>query len=673
MSCSSCLSPIALYVDQSQGDVICTSCGVVHDSHLLDSRAEWREYKSSDDIAKNLPNAIRCGMVPSDDERYIGGMQPTTLSKYVYRGCYGHDISSSTMRKEKILRKKLVKTHRVIENFIEKDFSRVIEESQLRKKQRKNICSANHIDLTELDNDTYDVIEERDEAMNLKLSLSLRSETYSMERALLLYGTRDEILLQVHSAPNSFTRDFDLERDIIWRKIDKYQKKVSHDVYVATRMVLRASEKLHLLETAVPDEAVGLLCRFATLTDGFRVKSISSRYKISSSNTIEMKSQVKDSSEQHRKKNMLQQMSALGAACLVFNCKNFMIGRSILEICESFKWDYTYTKTAKSIIGVSLVHVKPKHCVKAMAEIKKFLPQGIQSDMTYNDIKATLSSTKTINTPSSTSTLQSIPRLSDSFSNSTQDDVITVDLVLHTLRLLDLPPTTQRAVTYLVLLWKKKYFSCGSCGIKKNRTKCSPIIVSIGYMVCMAGGIMQRLSKKALLNQEENFNSTQYLSLHNDIYKYPCNLKEMRKKINQTSFIDVNFKEHNSLKNEPNKLSEIELDEPLLFPIITPSTSVDNISTVAKNSSILTDMRQVWYEWSKQDSWFRDIEQFQQYCGIPQHLIYDFYKNHIFSKRRALLKELEISARLNADIKSYRLLMERIGIVSSLMTLKGIK
>jgi len=192
-------------------------------------------------------------------------------------------------------------------------------------------------------------------------------------------------------------------------------------------------------------------------------------------------------------------------------------------------------------------------------------------------------------------------------------------------------------------------------------------------MVCMAGGIMQRLSKKALLNQEENFNSTQYLSLHNDIYKYPCNLKEMRKKINQTSFIDVNFKEHNSLKNEPNKLSEIELDEPLLFPIITPSTSLDNISTVAKNSSILTDMRQVWYEWSKQDSWFRDIEQFQQYCGIPQHLIYDFYKNHIFSKRRALLKELEISARLNADIKSYRLLMERIGIVSSLMTLKGIK
>jgi len=192
-------------------------------------------------------------------------------------------------------------------------------------------------------------------------------------------------------------------------------------------------------------------------------------------------------------------------------------------------------------------------------------------------------------------------------------------------------------------------------------------------MVCMAGGIMQRLSKKALLNQEENFNSTQYLSLHNDIYKYPCNLKEMREKINQTSFIDANFKEHNSLKNEPNKLSEIELDEPLLFPIITPSTSVDNISTVAKNSSILTDMRQVWYEWSKQDSWFRDIEQFQQYCGIPQHLIYDFYKNHIFSKRRALLKELEISARLNADIKSYRLLMERIGIVSSLMTLKGIK
>src|SRR6478672_1321857 len=91
--CRSCRTA-ALRVDWSQGDRICTFCGVVNEERLLDSRPEWIDYNDGgDDVVKDK---ARCGLVHVDESRYFGGLQPTCLSKYVHGTPYE---SSATTRK----------------------------------------------------------------------------------------------------------------------------------------------------------------------------------------------------------------------------------------------------------------------------------------------------------------------------------------------------------------------------------------------------------------------------------------------------------------------------------------------------------------------------------------------------------------------------------------------
>ena len=84
--CNNCHAVDQFYTDWAQGDRICTQCGVVDEEHLRETGPEWRDYNEVEDIVKGGPAVARCGMVPVDETKYVGGLQPTRLSSQCFGG-----------------------------------------------------------------------------------------------------------------------------------------------------------------------------------------------------------------------------------------------------------------------------------------------------------------------------------------------------------------------------------------------------------------------------------------------------------------------------------------------------------------------------------------------------------------------------------------------------------
>ena len=78
--CRSCHSK-AIVTDWPQGDRVCTNCGVVAEGRIRDDRPEWRDFNDAEDIIKGGQAKARSGLVSVDETKYLGGLQPTILSK----------------------------------------------------------------------------------------------------------------------------------------------------------------------------------------------------------------------------------------------------------------------------------------------------------------------------------------------------------------------------------------------------------------------------------------------------------------------------------------------------------------------------------------------------------------------------------------------------------------
>ena len=46
--CRNCAKPTAIIEDHSQGDLVCTECGLVLESRVVDESSEWRTFSDSD-------------------------------------------------------------------------------------------------------------------------------------------------------------------------------------------------------------------------------------------------------------------------------------------------------------------------------------------------------------------------------------------------------------------------------------------------------------------------------------------------------------------------------------------------------------------------------------------------------------------------------------------------
>ena len=144
--CRACRCIKSIRIDWSQGDRICTACGVVQEERIVDRNPEWRDYGDRDDHqnADNSYRRARCGMIPNNEMKYIGGLQPTTLSRTVYNGTNGVRSVRSKQGTSTNMVQRLRKVHCKIEHRIEQQNKLAMKNASLnlqllRKRQKQDL------------------------------------------------------------------------------------------------------------------------------------------------------------------------------------------------------------------------------------------------------------------------------------------------------------------------------------------------------------------------------------------------------------------------------------------------------------------------------------------------------------------------------------------------------
>eukprot|EP00554_Chaetoceros_debilis_P010158 CAMPEP_0194106834 /NCGR_PEP_ID=MMETSP0150-20130528/6806_1 /TAXON_ID=122233 /ORGANISM="Chaetoceros debilis, Strain MM31A-1" /LENGTH=748 /DNA_ID=CAMNT_0038795087 /DNA_START=391 /DNA_END=2633 /DNA_ORIENTATION=+ len=470
-----------------------------------------------------------------DENRWRGGLEPTMLGVGVFGGS-GYSGEAERQRK------KLNKVKRVVDHWVEKQFEKRVEESRLvmkikEKKERtrqenmrmgikvEDVDTDGHgQDYTEYGTNEHEMLAKARDEESMEIAASnhtmMVSEKWSLDRALLLHGSSNEIPA-IYTEYNPLTgqapRDIDEERQVLLKRIDASQRKASIELYRAYCLIHGSLNRLSLgTGGEVLAEIMELVCRYVNAKGSFSVKGVSSR--------IDKKSTVSGSGgsgsiEEQRNYNKARQMSALGTAFIYLMCKKNGLGRTLVEICASFQFDdfariqkhggidvksnANGNSNGNGVNNSEEPFIKAKHCSKAMAEIRTLLPDYIQSvaqasgDRIANEKKnANSTSSATIITASSTSSSS----VSASVTVSTLPDI--TNLLQHSISKLNLSAAANLAIHSLVLYVQKTEIDNTNFNSNSAPTRPAVLIAAVAYLVCDAGTTMQRLASQAIKNSK---------------------------------------------------------------------------------------------------------------------------------------------------------------------------
>lgn len=442
--CPSCRAPNSMRTDWAQGDRVCTSCGVVDDERLLDDRPDWKEFGEAEDIIKGLPSGARCGLVPVDESKYMGGLQPTGLSKRPF-GAASFDAASEHIRTS------LATTNRKMDSLVAKQHKRALKRAKLsRLIQRKQ----QHVVVVEEQtaDDDYTIAPEHDQLVlheeqeAERLYAALQGEKWSLDRALLL-----------HSNSNTSNSNSTTERDDLLARLDAPLKRAASDLYMAYSILTRAAQRLELPLATVTRDATRAMCRYATHKDGLTVQGVSSRLSSSTSTTTT----TKEAAAALTNYNKQKQMAALAAALLFLEARKHGHARLMKEVCASF----STTNNGDNDDKILQLELKTKHCGKAMNELRALFPE-------YMRASSVMSSSS-----SSTAAAAANPQ----------------HFVEHATRKLKLPPVATACIQALVVQECTTKPEGGSNNNKLLSTTCA----SVTLFITMVGTVMQRLAQQA--------------------------------------------------------------------------------------------------------------------------------------------------------------------------------
>uniref|UniRef100_A0A7S3L342 TFIIB-type domain-containing protein n=1 Tax=Amphora coffeiformis TaxID=265554 RepID=A0A7S3L342_9STRA len=351
--CRACFST-SIFTDWAAGDRVCTECGVVDQEHLLDERPEWREF---DDEAPTAP--VRCGLVPNDEKQWIGGLQPTTLSKYVFGGATLH---SSRMRKT------LIKCNQIIERKIEKRYVQERKEAQMdaqirKRKRREEGFMGDDDDEDDDMKPKFEkfVLDEDDSA--LTRTAALYDEKWSLSRCLQLFGRPEEQI--------SITSDEHQTIEDLRQNLDSVLTAASKQLYCAYSILIKAGRILRLPESVLND-AANYLSGYAARKDSLAVRGVASQLKRDPAKKVSLETH-KQAQRALRDYNCVKQYSSLSSALLFYTARRNGHPRPLAEVhraipCDSFKTSphFEWTKGEPML--------KLKHCSRAMSEVAKVFP-----------------------------------------------------------------------------------------------------------------------------------------------------------------------------------------------------------------------------------------------------------------------------------------------------------
>lgn len=620
--CRSCHAQ-SLIVDWSAGDRVCTNCGVVDEDHIRDSRPEWREFNDADDLAKGLPSAARCGLVPVDESRYIGGLQPTTLSKTVFGGGSGFNER----------RKRLFKTNQKMEYMIQKQHAKALRATKVSTKGRHGEEHQGFDGSVRPDHESLLLQEEEDAQRSRD---ALYAEKWSIERALLLHG-HDQDASTTHGPLHHGGGQE--EREDLVKRLDKPLLKASEELYRAYCMLQDASRKLHLPDRVL-HEATAVLCKYATRRDGILVKGVLSRMSSKSDSTI---LNEKEAAERLRAYNKLKQTGALGSALLFLTARKLGWTRSLPEVCSSFQPQQ----------GGKDAFVKPKHCSRAMNEVRALFPHYGQAPAAHPHQQRTATTS----------------------SGGNADSI--AGFVEHATRKLELPPVALASVRTLVQHFQKEQMETET----KSVAKISTICASLSLFVSLAGASLQRLAQQThnsdtIMNQNSKRRSVADSDKPSKRIKMEwtkdAETTNDSKAIEQSTLLNRLFDE--DVVPTTAATHEVTPDRTETATGAVEPFDVFSHSAVEYQASEKRkyEMRRIWDAWNEQMPWYRSIGRIEQSCGVSRNSVLQFYKTRIFPRRQALLQVLQDNASsMSNDAPLASVLLKNIATAAPMMNSKG--
>jgi len=638
-ACRHCGS-FSLHVDWAQGDRVCTHCGVVSEEKLLDDRPEWREFNDADDLAKGLPAAARSGLVPVDESRYLGGLQPTTLSKVPYggsSGCSGGG-SNNNGAKMAMLRKRLLSNNRKMDRMMGQRHARALRNARVsRLVQKRQLLSGEVTETEQSDLDSVVTAADDDIRPELeqiliheeedvhRMQAALNADKWSLRRAILLHGNHESLDDGQHATTS--------ERDDLQQRLDSKLRKASADLYQAYRMLLDASRKLQLPDR-VTHEATNMLCRYVARRDGFAVKGVSSRLAVKKN--ILSKVKQKQAAESLREHNKVKQMGSLCAALLLLTSRKLGWPRPLTAVCGCIQpiSSLAAASSASQSPYADSTFIKPKHCSRAMEEIKSSFPDYARS-------------------------IAVIPVTSSNYLNASSDPIATINFVDHAVRKLNLPPVAEASVRALVWHCQKEEQISG----QSNGTKLSTLCAALAYFVCLSGSVMQRLASQAQTKE-------QHTNKRKSKFQFTAAPSGSSAAFKQKQLDDSAL-----MGPPPPKKPKIALTADTPKKMAAADTAFSNGSkkaTCKKNHADNIDnggddnddsnenfdvfshnvssemlelkqeyeMRRVWDAWAEQVNWLRSLSDVEQSSGVSSNTILSYYKSNIYPSRQALLEWL---------------------------------
>jgi transcription initiation factor TFIIIB Brf1 subunit/transcription initiation factor TFIIB len=577
--CHNCHST-DLFTDWKQGDRICRSCGVVAEEKMRDDRPEWKDFNDAEDIVKrgctSIGNSARSGLVPVDETKYLGGLQPTTLSKQPFGGPTGAKGGFGLAR----IQKRLRATNRKLDSLMERAHKRELNNAKLERKIRLKNGEKNSSG-RELEYERYILQEEED--MNRKHE-ALYADKWSLDRAILLHGSAHD-----HHTCESFENE---DQEDLRKRLDPTLKKAAKDLFTAYSMMTKAAQNLNLPDR-LTNEIVHRLVRYVTRRDGFVVKGVSNR--LSKTSGAQTSIEKKKATERLREYNKLRQIGSLNAALIYLTSKSMGYSRSIAQICQCFQYDLEWIKQKSAI--------KPKHCSRAMNEIKATFPE-------YASISPLLQSS--------------------SDAHNHHDSFSAVKFADHFLQPLQLPPVAEASIKTLLFHCREEQVQHG----RNSGTKLPTLCAALTLFVCSTGSTMQRLAQQVQPQQE--------IQDHDEKRPANVNLEDSgkRRKLNSKQLMaDLESFDSDS-DSSAHLLQEANDDAP--FDVFSHAPIVEDRSEKQEY-----EMRRMWDAWREQMPWSRSAIEIEQACAISRDKVSDFHESNLYPRREDLLNVLKERAEPN--------------------------
>ena len=605
--CRGCAST-ALRVDWAAGDRVCTNCGLVDEDRLLEERPEWRDFDDDNDLVRNAfrggSSLGRCGLIPNNEGRWIGGLPPTSLSKYTF----GRGGASAQQT-----RKQLIKTSQRIERQMEKRHERDLKTAklsmQIRKRKRQSARMDDHIQETDqdmVDDDDHDVsvrpelerLLVQEEETALAATATLYAEKWSLQRAIRMFGNGHEVAALEEDGPRMHHDDDEEEGQ---KKLDATLTNASRDLYEAYSMLLQTAKGLQVPDR-VTNEASATLVQYASRRDGLTVRGVSSQFKPQSrKNVQEEKSRALYDQEEREAKallrqiNKLKQMGSLVAAILFYTCRTMNVPRSLVQVCASVETPAVVNEFRLNRVGGKEgAFIKKKHCSKAMNEIRQVLPDIARTIPVATDTNGVLVSSST-------------SRNGDNLQS-------TESCVEHMARKLRLPPVAEASVRVLVAHCQEHLGGSSAVEAVLNTQKRFVLCAAVSYFICQMGEIMQNLAKQASASKGAR----------------PAIVPRKQRKLEKGS-----------------SSSSLESDKTASTQQVDMFNDDDEAKVAAMEHKAY-EMRRVWDAWKEQTQWHRNPTEIERVANVSQSSMQEYFKTLLFPNRKSLLEALAQKAKLRS-------------------------